>query len=94
MEIRPLVIDVHVRKEQQKHHWEITPSGALQVHHKEPESRDANQYLIKTIAEALGISHGHITIVHGDESGIKRLKIGGKTVTFNELMTTLGAVKA
>ncbi len=92
MEVRPLVIDIDVRKDQQKHHWEITPSGSLQIHHKEPESRDANQFVINTIAVALGISHDHITILHGVELGKKRVKIN-KTFTFEELANILGAVK-
>jgi hypothetical protein len=92
MALHPLVIDIHVVKEGVGSDWFIEPSGSLRIHHKEPESRDANEFIIKTLAEALGISLSKITIVRGEEERIKRVKIG-KDVTKDQLIEVLGAQK-
>ncbi len=92
MALHPLVIDIHVVKEGVGSDWFIEPSGALRVHHKEPESRDANEFIIKTLAEVLGVSLSKITVVHGEEERIKRVKIG-KDVTKDQLIEVLGAQK-
>jgi uncharacterized protein YggU (UPF0235/DUF167 family) len=90
MALHPLIIDIDVVKDQGYNGWAVEPSGQFRVHHKEPESRDANEFLIKTLAEKLHISHSHITIVHGDEEHVKRIKIG-KDITKQELIDVLEA---
>ena len=89
MALHPLVIDVDVVKEV-GNGWAVEPSGRLRVHHKEPESRAANEFLIKALAEKLGVSSSHITIIRGVEERIKRVRIG-KDVTKQELIDVLGA---
>ena len=49
MALHPLIIDVDVVREQGHNGWFIEPSGRFRIHHKEPESRDANEYLINII---------------------------------------------
>jgi uncharacterized protein YggU (UPF0235/DUF167 family) len=88
----PLVIDIHVVKEVASHHWFIEPSGSLRIHHKEPESRDANEFIIKTLAETLGMPLSKITIINGVEQNIKRVKIG-KDITKEQLIKALDAQK-
>jgi len=90
MALHPLVIDVDVVRDQGHNGWSIEPSGRFKIHHKEPESRDANQFLINLLAEKLHLSHSHITIVHGVEERIKRIKIG-KDITREELIAALEA---
>lgn len=90
MALHPLIIDIVVVKELHHNGWYIGPSGKLKVHHKEPESRDANEFVTRTIAEKLGISHGHITIVHGVEDRMKRVKIG-MDITKEQLYEALEA---
>lgn len=90
MALHPLVIDVDVVKAPGHHGWSIEPSGRFRIHHKEPESRDANEFLIKLLSEKLHVSHSHITIVHGAEERVKRIKIG-KDITREELIAVLEA---
>ena len=90
MALHPLIIDVDVVKDQGHNGWFIEPSGRFRIHHKEPESRAANEFLIKLLAEKLHVSHSHITIVHGVEERIKRIKIG-KDITREEIITVLEA---
>jgi uncharacterized protein YggU (UPF0235/DUF167 family) len=90
MALHPLIIDVDVVREQGHNGWTLEPSGRFRVHHKEPESRAANEFLIKTLAEKLHVPNSHITIVHGVEERIKRIKIG-KDVTKEELIIALDA---
>ena len=90
MALHPLIIDVEVVKDQGHNGWTVEPSGHFRVHHKEPQSRAANEFVIKALAEALHMSHGSITIVHGAEERVKRIKIG-KDVTKQELIDALEA---
>jgi uncharacterized protein YggU (UPF0235/DUF167 family) len=90
MALHPLVIDIDVVRDQGNNGWTVEPSGRFRVHHKEPESRDANEFLIKTLAEKLHVPHSHITIVHGVEERVKRVKIG-KDITKEELIVVLDA---
>jgi uncharacterized protein YggU (UPF0235/DUF167 family) len=88
--MNPLIVDIEVVREQGHNGWFVQPSGRLQVHHKEPESRDANEFVMRALAEKLHISHGHVTIVHGVENHIKRFKIG-MDVTKEKLIEILEA---
>lgn len=90
MALHPLIIDIDVVKDHGHNGWTVEPSGHFRVHHKEPESRDANEFLIKTLAEKLHVPNSHITIIHGGEERIKRIKIG-KDVTKQELIDALEA---
>jgi uncharacterized protein YggU (UPF0235/DUF167 family) len=90
MALHPLIVDINVVADQGHNGWAVEPSGHFRVHHKEPESRDANEFLIKTLAEKLHIPNSHITIVHGVEENLKRIKIG-KDITKQELIAALEA---
>lgn len=90
MALHPLIIDVEVVKEPGSHAWFIEPSGRLKVHHKEPASRDANEFITKTLAEKININHSYITVIHGVEDPIKRIKIG-HDITKDKLLELLHA---
>lgn len=89
MSLHPLIIDIDVVKEK-LHGWSIKHNGCLKVHHKAPESRDANEFVLRTLAEAIGMNHSHIHLVHGVESPIKKVKIG-KDITWEQLVNILEA---
>lgn len=89
MALHPLIIYVEVTPEQGYKGWHLLPGNKLKTYHKEPESRDTNEYLIKTLAESLGISHSHITIIKGIETRFKEIKIG-QDVTIEALCEALG----
>ena len=89
MELHPFLVDIEVVKDPQ-HGWSIKHHGCLKVHHKEPESRDANEFVIRTLAEALHMNHSHIHLVHGVEGQLKKIKIG-KDITWEQLVEILGA---
>lgn len=88
MNLHPLIVDVEVVKAK-SHGWKIKHPGCLEIHHKEPESRDANEYIIRTLAEAIGTNHSHIHLVHGVESPMKKIKIS-KDMTWEQLVDKLG----
>lgn len=90
MALHPLIIDIEVIKEPGSHTWFIEPSGRLKVYHHEPESRDTNEFIIKTLAEKMKINHSYITIIHGAENHIKRIKIG-HNITKEQLLELLDA---
>jgi uncharacterized protein YggU (UPF0235/DUF167 family) len=90
MALHPLVIDINVVKDQGHNGWFLEASGHFRIHHKEPESRAANEFIIKELAEKLHVPHSHITIVHGVEERVKRVKIG-KDVTKEDLVVALDA---
>lgn len=92
MSLHPLIVEIEVVKDHNHHGWSIKHNGCLKIHHKEPESRDANEYVVRTLAEALGMNHSHIHLVHGVESPLKKVKIG-KDITWEQLVEVLGAKK-
>jgi uncharacterized protein YggU (UPF0235/DUF167 family) len=93
MALHPLIIFVEVTPEHGYKGWHLLPGNKLKTYHKEPESRDANEYLMKTLAETLGISHSHITLIKGVETRFKEIKIG-KDVTFEALCEALQVKRA
>ena len=91
MALQPLVVNIEVIPEPHKiSGWVRDWADVLKVHHKKPESRDANQFLIKTLSEKLGISLSRITIIKGAENRFKEVKIG-KDITLEELCVILEA---
>lgn len=88
MALHPLIIKVEVTPTQGQHGWWIEHGEHLKTHHKAPESRDANEHIINTIAKALGISHSHITLLKGFETRFKEVRIGAD-VTREELLKKL-----
>jgi uncharacterized protein YggU (UPF0235/DUF167 family) len=77
MVLHPLIINIEVSPTQGHHGWWIERGEHIKTYHKEPESRDADEYVIKTIAEALHVPNSHITILKGVESRFKEVRIGG-----------------
>lgn len=88
MALHPLIIKVEVTPTKGRHGWWIEHNEHIITHHNAPESRDANEYIINTIAQALGIPHSHITILKGFETRFKEVRIGAD-VTREELYKKL-----
>ncbi len=92
MALHPLIINIEVTPDKQYKGWYLEPGNKLKTYHKEPESRDANEYVLKTIAESLSLPHSHLTLLKGFETRFKEVKIG-KDVTFDQLLEALNVKK-
>lgn len=86
----PFIFDVKVTPNSSKKGWSIDKSGHLKCHVKSPaENGKANAELIKSLSKALDISSYMITIVSGEQSRNKRIKVDIE-MTFNTLLEHLG----
>lgn len=84
------IFDVKVTPSSSKKGWSIDKSGNLKCHLKSPaENGKANAELIKGLSKALSIPQDMITIVSGELSRKKRIKIDTE-MTFNKLLELLG----
>ncbi|TET06289.1 hypothetical protein E3J79_02440 [Candidatus Dependentiae bacterium] len=93
MALRPLVVDIEMISEPGRlSGWVLDVSGVLKVYHEAPESRDANEFIIKTVAEKLNIPRSRVVHLKGFSSRFKKFKIG-KDISLDELCKALDAKK-
>lgn len=92
MENHPFVVEIEVVSEKNHHSWWLDGAGRLKTYDANPESRETDRLIAKTLAEKLGINHSKVTLVQGEEKRVKRFKIGGNT-TLEQLIAALDAKK-
>ena len=86
----PLIFDVKVFPGSGKKGWVMDKSGKLKCYVKSPaENGKANQELIKNLAKALGITQNRVSIISGEQSQQKRIRVDAE-MTFNEFLQFLG----
>ncbi len=86
----PFIFNVKVTPSSGKSRWSMDKSGNLKCYVKSPaEGGKANAELIKSLAKALNITQSMITIVAGELSRKKRIKID-VDITFDILLQLLG----
>ena len=86
----PFIFDVKVTPSSSKKGWSIDKSGHLKCHVKSPaEDGKANAELIKSLSKSLDVPSYMISIVSGEHSRNKRIKIDIE-MTFNKLLEMLG----
>jgi uncharacterized protein YggU (UPF0235/DUF167 family) len=93
MALHPLVVDIEMISEPGcLSGWVLDVSGILKLYHKAPESREANEFIIKTFAEKLNIPRSRVILLKGFSNRFKKFKIG-KDITLEELCKVLDAKK-
>lgn len=84
------ICDVKVIPSSGRNEWKIDKTGKLKCYLKNPaEDGKANKELIKTLAKALGIAQDMVSIVSGEQSSQKRIKID-IDMNYNKLLQALG----
>jgi uncharacterized protein YggU (UPF0235/DUF167 family) len=90
----PCEFDVHVLEKRAHVHWGLDKNDQLQCHlTHEPTSDAANRELLKLIAEAVGTSNSKVTLVHGVQDHVKRIKISDHDVALEDVYQALGMIK-
>ena len=84
------MFDVKVFPSSGRKGWVMDKSGNLKCYLKSPaEQGKANNELIKNLAKELGISQSLVSIVSGETSQKKRIKVD-MDLTFNQFLEFLG----
>ena len=84
------IFEVKVTPGSSKKGWSLDKSGTLKCHVKSPaEDGKANAELIKSLSKALDIPQYMISIVSGQQSRTKRIKVDVE-MTYNKLLELLG----
>jgi uncharacterized protein (TIGR00251 family) len=84
------IFEVKVTPGSAKKGWSLDKSGKLKCHVKSPaEDGKANAELIKSLSKALDIPQYMISIVSGQQSRSKRIKVDVE-MTYNKLLELLG----
>lgn len=85
-----LIIELKVAPGSGRMQWSLDKKGGLKCHIKAPaEQGKANKDLVKFLAKSLGIPQEKVTIVSGQTSRNKRIKID-LVITFEQLLGLLG----
>lgn len=85
-----LILEVKVSPGSGRSAWKIDKSGVLKAYLKSPPEKGlANQELVKTIAYALKLPLKEVTILSGQTSRNKRIKINA-SITYEQLLAALG----
>jgi uncharacterized protein len=85
-----LLVAIKVVPSSGRQAWVIDKAGTLKCYLKSPAERGlANQELVKRIATALRLPQASVTIVSGEISRNKRVKIEGE-ITLQHFMSALG----
>lgn len=88
-----LIVAIKVIPSSGKQAWKLEKSGILKCYLKSAAERGlANAELIKMIAHALKISQDLITIVVGQTSRNKKIKIE-QTITMDQFLSKIGVEK-
>jgi len=86
----PFIFEVKVFPSSGKKGWAIDKSGNLKCYLKSPaEQGKANEELIKSVAKALGITQSMVSILSGEQSRKKRIRVEAD-MTFNQFLQLLG----
>ena len=86
----PFIFEVKVFPGSGRKGWAIDKSGNLKCYLKSPaEQGKANDELIKNIAKALGITQNRVSIISGELSRKKRIRVEAE-MTFNQFLQFLG----
>ena len=86
----PFIFDVKVFPGSGKKGWAIDKSGNLKCYVKSPaEQGKANNELIKSLAKALGLTQNMVSIISGEQSPKKRIRVEAD-MTFNQFVELLG----
>ncbi len=84
------IFEVKVTPNSSKKGWSLDKSGHLKCHVKSPaENGKANAELIKSLSKALDISQNMVSIVSGEQTRNKRIKVDIE-MTFQQLLEKLG----
>ncbi|HZW60790.1 MAG TPA: DUF167 domain-containing protein [Candidatus Babeliales bacterium] len=87
----PCEFDVHVVGKAGHVKWANGKVGRLECYVTHPPLSDAaNKELIKHIAEAVGVSHSKVQIIHGIEDQHKKIKISDHHITMDTVLQALG----
>jgi uncharacterized protein (TIGR00251 family) len=85
-----LIIEVKVSPGSGRSAWKIDKSGVLKVYLKSPPERGlANEELVKSLAYALKVPLKEVTIISGQTSRNKRIKINA-SITYEQFLAALG----
>jgi uncharacterized protein YggU (UPF0235/DUF167 family) len=89
------IFDVKVVPGSNHMRWELGHvADSLICHHKNPDdSKKTNTDIIDAIANALGVTHSKVHLVHGVESRDKRFKVSEVNASYQKLLTNLGLSK-
>lgn len=86
----PFIFEVKVFPGSGRKGWLIDKSGNLKCYLKNPaEQGKANDELIKSVAKALGITQNRVSIISGELSQKKRIRVEAE-MTFNQFLQLLG----
>jgi uncharacterized protein (TIGR00251 family) len=86
----PLLIEVKVVPSSGRYGWVLDKNGKLKCYLKSaPERGKANAEFIVSLAKILKIPQRDVTIIAGDLSRVKKIKIEG-TMTIVQLLAKLG----
>jgi len=86
----PFIFEVKVFPSSGKKGWSIDKSGNLKCYLKSPaEQGKANDELIKNVAKALRITQNMVSIISGEQSRKKRVRVEAD-MTFNQFLQLLG----
>ena len=82
----PFIFEVKVFPSSGKKGWSIDKSGNLKCYLKSPaEQGKANDELIKNVAKALRITQNMVSIISGEQSRKKRVRVEAD-MTFNQFL--------
>ena len=85
----PFIFEVKVFPSSGKKGWSIDKSGNLKCYLKSPaEQGKANDELIKNVAKALRITQNMVSIISGEQSRKKRVRVEAD-MTFNQFLQLL-----
>ena len=85
-----LIIEVKVVPSAGKYQWLIDKTGKLKCLLKSPAERGlANHELIKNLAKTLQVTQQEVTIIAGETSRNKKIKIE-RVMTMDQLLAQLG----
>lgn len=86
----PLIIEIKVSPSSGRCAWKIDKSGVLKAYLKSPPERGlANNELIKELARVLKVPMNEITIISGQTSRNKRMRIN-REISYEQLLSALG----